>query len=507
MIPKNSQVIFTLRILLTAFILLNALTIGRPVSASSDAQANSDTSTSTVLVIDTSSSMDKGLPTGETKLDAAKSAGSKLLAIIGAENIAGVSSKHQAAIVDFSDTATVDIGFTSDIDSAQNVLSSLYSTGGTAMPKGLRAALDLFQPAPAGKSFIILLSDGLPTTGLNDENDDTIVRDQVLTLATEAGQKGICVHTIGFGDPSTSGSIDENFLRQVAEASGCGSYHNAQGAWELANIYVDLRHESVGNTLLKKSGEIRQDETVLIGDAQVPDNQAMILFTLNWPGSQLDPTIKDPTGKIVDINYPGASILTKDNLVSIIIQNPLAGNWNVTAFGAQVPEQVINYNAVFSVRPNLNPPPPTPVPATPVPNAVPPSSGSPFAILIILLAGGGLMVYVVVQTNKRARMQASPVYNMPAALVGLAGEHIGQSIPLREGAVIGRSFASSIRLSDPSVSREHARIRFVNGNWYIQSAKKNSAIYVNGKNVQAALLSPRDRIRIGSDEFEFRDTR
>ena len=460
------------------------------------------TGTSNVLVIDTSGSMDDALSAGGVKLDAAKDAGRKLLDIIGAENEAGVSANHEVAIVDFSDTAIVDIGFTANIDSAQNALSSLYTTGGTGMPTGLKVALDLFPATLTGKSFIILLSDGQPNIGLNDESDKVVVRQQVLDLAEEAGRRGICVYTVGFGDPTAADSIDENFLRQVADASGCGTYHNAQNAWELANIYINLRHESTGNTLLKKTGDIKQGENLEIGTAQVPDNQSMILFTLNWPGSQLDAVLTDPNGNLVDMNYPGASLLTKNNLVSIIIQNPLAGSWNVAAYGAQVPEQVINFNAILSVRPNPNPP--TPVPVTPTPAVVQPSGGSPFAIVIIVLAGVGMMVYVITLTGRRARTQGLPLYGSSAVLVGLNGTYAGYSIPVRDGFVIGSSFACALRLSDPSVSWQHARLRFVNGQWYIQDMKSKSGLYVNGKRVQAVPLNKGNRIRVGSIEFEFR---
>ena len=476
---------------------------GGVVSTSTSQPPVVSTSTSNVLVIDTSGSMNDVLPAGGVKLDAAKDAGRKLLDIIGAENEAGVSAKHEVAIVDFSDTAVVDMGFTANIDSAQNALSNLYTTGGTGMPKGLKAALDLFPATLTGKSFIILLSDGQPNVGLNDETDESVVRQQVLDLAKEAGQRGICVYTVGFGDPTATGSIDENFLRQVADASGCGTYHNAQNAWELANIYINLRHESTGNTLLKKTGDIKQGENLEIGNAQVPVNQSMILFTLNWPGSQLDAVLTDPSGKLVDKNYPGASVLTKNNLVSIIVQNPLAGSWNVAAYGAQVPEQVINYNAVLSVRPNPNPP--TPVPATPAPAVVQPSGGSPFAIVIIILAGVGMIVYVMVQPGLRLRRRTHPLSGSPAVLLGLNGTYAGHSIPLRDGLLIGRSFACALRLSDPSVSRRHARLRYAGGHWYIQDMSGQSGTYVNGARVKAAALNNGDRIRVGSTDFAFRE--
>ena len=367
--------------------------------------------------------------------------------------------------MEFSNSAVVNMQLTIDIKAAEDALSALYTTGGTGMPKGLKAALDLFPTNPADQSFIILLSDGLPNIGLNEENDEAVVRQQVLDLASEAGQRGICVYTIGFGDPS-SGTIDESFLQQVASNSGCGSYHSAGNAWELANIYINLRHASTGTTLLADSGSINQDQLLDIDNVQVPVNQSMILFTLNWPGSQLDALLRDPAGVEIDQNYPGAYITLTDTLASIIIQNPQSGVWNVSARGVDVPEGTTTYNAVLSVRPN-------PVGKEEVVVLPPSNVNFPAALVIVPLMIGGLLAYVFVVSTQRERKHIKA--GTAANLHIFSGYGAGRVISLRDNSIIGRSRVSTIYIPDPSVSPGMRVFAFptVNGSfriWAVQAA-------------------------------------
>ncbi len=489
------------RITAVSLLILAVFTRGGSVSALPSLAAADTVNTTTILVIDTSGSMDDLLATGESKLGAAKNAGRKLLDIIGAENEVSVSA-HKVAIVEFSDSAFVDIGFTDDIYAAQNALANLYTTGGTAMPKGLRAALDLFPSTITGKPFIILLSDGQPNIGLNDEqNDDSLVRQQVLDLAGEAGGRGICVYTVGFGDPA-AGTIDEAFLESVARQSGCGEYHNAQNAWELANVYINLRHSSTGATVMRQNGTIHQNETVNLGVAQVPDNQEMMLCTLSWPGSQLNSIITDPNGTTLDpATYPSAHLTTTNTLISLIIQDPLPGNWSVAVYGAQVPDQTTFYSMVCSVRQDPNPPPVIVSPVPPAP--LPAMTGSPFLVILVVLAVAGVVVYTMTQTAKRSRA-AGATPDATATLVGLSGSFAGGRVPVKNGMLIGRSHLCAVRLSDPSASRTHARLSYARGQWYIQDLNSQGGTYVNGMRVQTTVLSRGSRIRIADTELEFR---
>jgi len=456
----------------------------------------------TVLVFDTSGSMDDMDASGIIKLDAAKRAGKNLLSLMASQNDSGFSAVNQVGIVEFYDSANVTIRPTTDMNAASRALDSLYATGGTSMPKGIREALNLFSSNPADVSLIILLSDGLPNIGLNDEQDEALVRSQVLDLATEAGQRGICLYTIGLGDP-IAGTIDEAFLEQVATNSGCGQYYNAREAKDLEQIYLRLGHSSTGNILLDKSGTISQGQTVNIDNVQIPDNQSVILFTLNWPGSQLEAELRDPSGTLVDPQtYPGVYINTTESLISVIIQNPYPGLWSISAHGVNVPGGTTTYNAILSVRPS--PYTLTPVPPTPLPILPSTASGGSFVIVLVVLAAAGVVMYVIIQAQRRNTRRSTVLPGTSAALFGLNGAFSGRSIPLLDGLFIGRSSACQLRLFEDIVSRQHARIRYSNGRWYIQDLNSQSGVFVNGSRVQATVLNRGDRVRIGSTEFEFR---
>jgi Mg-chelatase subunit ChlD len=356
-----------------------------PVTPSVSSQPpppESTTSTATALIFDVSGSMDEYDASGMTKLQAAQAAGADILNIIAAENQAQGGVVHNdIAIVSFSNTAWVNLSLTTDVSAAQSALQGLYPMEGTGMPDGLKTGLDLLSGTTSGsKPIIILLTDGLPNVGQGGDMtaDEDTVRKQVLDLASQAGQQGMCVYTVGFGDPY-SGNIDEGFLGQVSANSGCGTYYNAQDANDLANVYIELRHLSTGDILLQKGGQISQSQQLDLGSVDVPQNQSILLYTLNWPGSRLDPILIDPSGQRVDASYPGASISTYSTLASIVIANPKPGTWQLAAFGADVPEGTTDFNALLSARPA----PPTEVPTPPQP------SGLPVAVLFIALVGGG----------------------------------------------------------------------------------------------------------------------
>ena len=92
-----------------------------------------------------------------------------------------------------------------------------------------------------------------------------------------------------------------------------------------------------------------------------------------------------------------------------------------------------------------------------------------------------------------------------ARLTGLSGDVAGKTYRVTDGLVIGRSSKNAIRLSDPGVSRHHARLRQAGNHWFIQDMESAIGIHVNGARVEATALKDGDRIRIGNDEFEFRE--
>ena len=68
---------------------------------------------------------------------------------------------------------------------------------------------------------------------------------------------------------------------------------------------------------------------------------------------------------------------------------------------------------------------------------------------------------------------------------------------------MGRGSAASIRLSDPGVSRQHARLVPVRGTYEVEDLKSFNGTYVNGRRIQRLRLRDGDEVRICRDVFRF----
>jgi pSer/pThr/pTyr-binding forkhead associated (FHA) protein len=74
---------------------------------------------------------------------------------------------------------------------------------------------------------------------------------------------------------------------------------------------------------------------------------------------------------------------------------------------------------------------------------------------------------------------------------------------VRDGYQIGRGSACDLRLPDHAISRQHARIRYAQGGWFLQDMDSTGGTFVNGQRVGATRLNPGDSIQIGSATFTF----
>jgi hypothetical protein len=85
------------------------------------------------------------------------------------------------------------------------------------------------------------------------------------------------------------------------------------------------------------------------------------------------------------------------------------------------------------------------------------------------------------------------------------GPLAGREIPIsRETFFIGRSKGNNIPISDPSISRKHAVINFIDGKYVISDLNSLKGTYVNGKKVEEAVLRSGDIINIGESRMQFR---
>lgn len=91
-------------------------------------------------------------------------------------------------------------------------------------------------------------------------------------------------------------------------------------------------------------------------------------------------------------------------------------------------------------------------------------------------------------------------------LEAVKGEMAGKTVSIHGDVFsIGRGTGNDLRISDPKVSRHHARLRFGQGVWYIQDQNSAGGTFVNGKRVQAGALKPGDQIKIGENTFMFKN--
>lgn len=484
-LPQKEFDIITLRIPLKKGKIggtVTATPTGQPVN-----QPTTSTNTNTVLLFDTSGSMEEPTTGSSSKLLAAIESGQNIINMIQAEDQSSGSSQHKMGIAHFSMSAGVNANITGDFSTLTDSLSGLSADGRTAMADGLRTALALFpQSANDTKNILVLLSDGLPNIGLdgNLTLDYQSIRNEILNLSSEAGKQGVCIYTVGFGEPgavvNNEPTIDEDLLKEIASRSGCGSYSNAKSSMQLANVYVNLRHQSTGEVVLQKTGKISQGEKIKVGNFQVDGGQDQVYLSLNWPGSQLDVVLTDPQGRQVDANYSGASLAATKTLDTILIRNPIAGQWSFQAVGVDVPEGTTDYNAIVSIRRGS-------VPAQPA--ASQPNSGLAIFLILITIMGGGMFVYV--RANKRgkgkSRQPTLSFASIPGQSVTVTHDHFS----------IGRGSSNDLVLPDRSVSRNHAELRTSEGMWFIQDLQSKGGTFVNGQPILGMRLMPGDRITIG----------
>jgi Mg-chelatase subunit ChlD len=448
---------------------------------------SSSSITDTMLVIDVSGSMNDVTQEGR-KIDAARSAATNIVNMIKQDyQSSSGTTNHRAGLVTFTTDAYLNHALSSDFDLLLTTIAGITPLQNTNIGAGLEVAnQSLAQASPQAQKIIILLSDGMSNTGLSG---DGIIAGPV----QDAINAGTCIYTVGFGNP---GNLDEDLLRRIADASGCGDYYPAASVSQLEYLYTRIRHVSTGNLLAEFSGTVSQGETVQAGEFDVPAGLGELAASLVWPGSMLDLQLIDPSGTLVDMNYPSTNINSYSKLIYALIQNPKAGTWRLGVYGRDIPQVTTSFNALVSGRGN----------AAVVPS--PTFSTGPVIVLVLLtIAGGGVAVYST-KLRRRKKGSAHPITRTVGdvrQLVFSQGALAGRSITIPEnGLIIGRSSGCSLKIPDPAVSRKHARLVIANGEWFIQDLGSSGGTYVNGQRVTAAPVKPGDVIQIGTNIFVVR---
>lgn len=91
-----------------------------------------------------------------------------------------------------------------------------------------------------------------------------------------------------------------------------------------------------------------------------------------------------------------------------------------------------------------------------------------------------------------------------AKLTILEGPDAGAKYTFNEGTlVIGRGDECEIRLNQGSISRQHARMSFVENGWLIEDLNSNNGSFVNEQQITRTLVQVPSKIRLGSINMMF----
>src|SRR6187399_3152371 len=95
-----------------------------------------------------------------------------------------------------------------------------------------------------------------------------------------------------------------------------------------------------------------------------------------------------------------------------------------------------------------------------------------------------------------------------AVLLTLKGPNAGRRFPLERATLeLGRQANASICLESQAVSRQHARILYDDGEYFVEDLNSSNGTYVNGKRISGRTrFSERDTLQVGPYVFGIRQS-
>lgn len=102
------------------------------------------------------------------------------------------------------------------------------------------------------------------------------------------------------------------------------------------------------------------------------------------------------------------------------------------------------------------------------------------------------LAHTVIDGARRVAAAAAPPAE-PARVLALDWSGVCEEL------LVGRHHACDVVLTDPSVSRRHARLRFRRGRWIVLDLGSTNGTRVNGHAVGRCRLAPGDRLMLGDE--------
>jgi serine protease Do len=128
-----------------------------------------------------------------------------------------------------------------------------------------------------------------------------------------------------------------------------------------------------------------------------------------------------------------------------------------------------------------------------------------FVFCIILLIAA-IIVSILIYIKKNRAHKPAAVFspsNIPTIRAFLYYNNQGFEIT-QGGISIGRDESAGLRIFDDTISRNHCRVYFENGNYCISDLGSKNGTFVNDRKIIRETLNPGDTIKIGSSIIIFR---
>ncbi len=278
---------------------------------------------SVVEVIDRSGSM------YGSKLDAAKTAASLFVGLMGEGDKIGVVSYDSSADVNF---ALTEITAGSNVQNqAKAAINQLTAGGTTSIGAGVQAADDQLDRFPSDPiRAMIVMTDGQQNT---DPDPISVIQSQV--------DSSIRVFTIGFGDDA-----EESLLAQMASLRN-GQYWKATEV-NLSNIDALLYGGVGGAQQVYNSSDTIQAGQQRTNSVGVDPSTTQLTVGVNWGGSNLDLELVAPDGTVIThatpATNPDVQLVEESTYEFYKIQSPVPGTWEMRVLGVDVPQGGEDYN-------------------------------------------------------------------------------------------------------------------------------------------------------------------
>lgn len=243
----------------------------------------------TMLVIDTSGSMNHG-----GKLEAARAAAQAYVDQARQDDLIGILS--------FNTDIELVQPLTRDKPALLKAIDGLRAKNDTAMYDALDQAMGVLAPVD-GRKAIIVLTDGL----------DNRSKLHPLELANRVGSAGLTISTIGLGDPTQNQgaitSLDEAGLKALAREAG-GEYGYANDADSLAGLYA-------------RYGRALQSEYAVTytSPSNLRDgvNRALSVSLASGPASAANPVRYNPGGLVPEVAQPASWLVFGSLLAGLLV--------------------------------------------------------------------------------------------------------------------------------------------------------------------------------------------